>query len=72
MSIRHGEVSIIALPLILIDNAINVIWRVPIGRTLRHWLNCLTDGNNTVTPVKHKYKNWTWYTPKINGQVLGL
>ncbi len=69
LSLRHGEVSIMAFPLILIGNGINVIWRLPVGRILQHCLDCLTDGVNTVMPVKHEYKNWTWYTPKINGKV---
>ncbi len=71
MDFRDREVSIIAIPLTVIG--MDLILRLPIGRTARHWLDCLEYNKvNTITSIKYSIRKFTWYMPKINGYLPGI
>jgi len=71
------EVSIIALPLVIMEcchtDRIEVILELPVCRSLKHWIKCLEiDKISVVTPYKFQYRNHIWYWPKIDGWIPGL
>jgi hypothetical protein len=67
-------VHIAAMPLTVTLSAltepIEVLLKMTVGRSFRHWLDCLEIGvPSVVIPHKYARSKYTWYMPKIDGWV---
>jgi hypothetical protein len=73
---RGGDrtMSVFAIPLTVVLSAhnepIDVVLKVGMGVTFRHWCGCLEVGKTSVV-VPHKFtsRKHSWYMPKIDGWI---
>lgn len=69
--------SVIATPLTVVMSAhsesFEVVLKIVMGRTFRHWYKCLEVGKTSVV-VPHKFTSGkhSWYMPKIDGWIPGF
>ncbi len=73
-SYKGKEIPLFCFPLTVYSfDSGDVDLVLPIGRTSRHWFDCLEVGKvSLVTSVKCSTRKFTWYMPKINGYLPGM
>lgn len=67
-------IHIAAMPMTVTLSArakpLEVLLKMAVGRSFRHWLSCLTVGvPSVIIPHKYAMSKHTWYMPKIDGWV---